>query len=546
MKQDAINLFLGLYIPSKHSIPLWELESDYHLHNSHLNSSTIVALRHLKKYQFRNNETKENDLQGESSSDRLEAVKERFSFQVDSLSSWWKVSLQYYITQRMWMKLETPDDFGTDYLDSFDRIYQPEKLTQFDKYFARSWSMPSRLSHEASLVNDDLAGHRKNKTLGLTSISESSHNPSEDENETLNEVLIKSKTRVEPIKENKEISKIYGEGKFHIDQSIERVLPHLLLLLNAIEHPQEMFLSDLRVGQKPYDEYLKYTSSIDNLFAQFGQEPVSCSNAFKEFATYIANTDLDSDDVEGIRRLADSAHIGGIKSGLYKDIPTDVSAVEVASIIHEQLLKFSPGYSNDRIEGNNSTVDQFLTSRKLNTPSVKQFINENWKELAETEDHYRSLLDRNLKCKRSDLTDNKSFRLYASFFDCDTSISSLDKAFIDRQQVEPQKRSDKIKSTHFIQKKCTESCDNNENNLRKSSEGLSILMDLRRHVKSGFEQINDDNFAKNDNKFIVFNRKGAECWKGAEALTKLCSIHDDFTVLDPNYVKPKSSNSYSM
>ncbi|KAI9922515.1 hypothetical protein PsorP6_000421 [Peronosclerospora sorghi] len=32
-KQDAINIFLGHFVPSKDSPPLWELESDYYLHN---------------------------------------------------------------------------------------------------------------------------------------------------------------------------------------------------------------------------------------------------------------------------------------------------------------------------------------------------------------------------------------------------------------------------------------------------------------------------------------------------------------------------------
>jgi hypothetical protein len=32
-KQDAINLFLGNYIAQDGKPPLWELSSDYHLHN---------------------------------------------------------------------------------------------------------------------------------------------------------------------------------------------------------------------------------------------------------------------------------------------------------------------------------------------------------------------------------------------------------------------------------------------------------------------------------------------------------------------------------
>jgi len=36
VKQDAINIFLGCYEPSSHPIPLWDLETDYDLHNKSL------------------------------------------------------------------------------------------------------------------------------------------------------------------------------------------------------------------------------------------------------------------------------------------------------------------------------------------------------------------------------------------------------------------------------------------------------------------------------------------------------------------------------
>ena len=34
LKQDAMNLFLGYYLPYRHTIPLWEMETDYYLHNN--------------------------------------------------------------------------------------------------------------------------------------------------------------------------------------------------------------------------------------------------------------------------------------------------------------------------------------------------------------------------------------------------------------------------------------------------------------------------------------------------------------------------------
>ena len=33
VKQDAMNVFLGFYVPNEISVPLWDLDSDYYLHN---------------------------------------------------------------------------------------------------------------------------------------------------------------------------------------------------------------------------------------------------------------------------------------------------------------------------------------------------------------------------------------------------------------------------------------------------------------------------------------------------------------------------------
>ena len=43
VKQDAINLFLGHFIPSQSRVSLWELDSDYHLHNKTLRPPLAYA-----------------------------------------------------------------------------------------------------------------------------------------------------------------------------------------------------------------------------------------------------------------------------------------------------------------------------------------------------------------------------------------------------------------------------------------------------------------------------------------------------------------------
>jgi hypothetical protein len=45
----------------------------------------------------------------------------------------------------MWIKLGSR---GSSLPSRFDRLYHPTELSHFDKFFARPWATPSRLSHE--------------------------------------------------------------------------------------------------------------------------------------------------------------------------------------------------------------------------------------------------------------------------------------------------------------------------------------------------------------------------------------------------------------
>jgi hypothetical protein len=57
VKQDAMNIFLGYYIPSEFNLALWDFYSDYHLHNKALrppvpevNNALFNELRRLDYY----------------------------------------------------------------------------------------------------------------------------------------------------------------------------------------------------------------------------------------------------------------------------------------------------------------------------------------------------------------------------------------------------------------------------------------------------------------------------------------------------------------
>ena len=50
-------------------------------------------------------------------------------------------------------------------------------------------------------------------------------------------------------------------------------------------------------------------------------------------------------------------------------------------------------------------------------------------------------------------------------------------------------------------------------NIRKKSSKSQIEFHTQRPIPSGFEQINEDLFARKDNKFMVFNGAGVDSWK---------------------------------
>ncbi len=52
VKQDAMNLFLGYFVPSEHQLPLWELESDFFLHNHLVQRSPLQSMQEYKKWYY--------------------------------------------------------------------------------------------------------------------------------------------------------------------------------------------------------------------------------------------------------------------------------------------------------------------------------------------------------------------------------------------------------------------------------------------------------------------------------------------------------------
>ena len=96
VKQDAMNVFLGFYIPSETSMHLWDLDSDYYLHNRYLRPPAPYINRILYEQNRLN--------RSNSSLNRFEmknAVSRR------SLTKHSKIAKKYFIQSRDFLKVKT-------------------------------------------------------------------------------------------------------------------------------------------------------------------------------------------------------------------------------------------------------------------------------------------------------------------------------------------------------------------------------------------------------------------------------------------------------
>ena len=121
VKQDAMNVFLGFYIPSETSMHLWDLDSDYYLHNRYRRPPTPYINRILYEQNRLN--------RSNSDANRIEMKN---TVNNESLSKHLKISKKYFIQSPALLKLKAEEEKG-EKVDGLKGIEQIEKLTIRDK-----------------------------------------------------------------------------------------------------------------------------------------------------------------------------------------------------------------------------------------------------------------------------------------------------------------------------------------------------------------------------------------------------------------------------
>lgn len=216
--------------------------------------------------------------------------------------------------------------------------------------------------------------------------------------------------------------------------------------------------------------------------------------------------------------------------GPYRGLQKDRSAIEVATAIQEQFNSFESLQT-----GGLGLVEHELKRRGYETDGVKEAVAEGWSDYMNAQRQYTAIVEGAIdKCCRSDLTTAESLRLYAMCSDASAPLTIADRIFLTGRKPDdlpskstPASEEWSSKTDAFVKKAARLGIPViPREELAKSSYTPLFRFDRRRVLPSGFEQINEDMFARKDNKFMVFNGVGVDAWHGTQPLTKLCHVED--------------------
>lgn len=418
----------------------------------------------------------------------------------------------------------------------FERLYQPEKIAQFDRFFSRSWATPVRRSHSAQHSGeiDEQTSDFRRIIYGRppdqeTKSSENSEEEKGQDDSTLQK-FISSHGFEAP---RRPMLRRFVQKHDIVEDSIKtfRQLP----MDGGL--PSHSYLGDTNWrNERVRDEYVRCVQPSDYL-----QSSACNPQAFNEFKESLNAMSLNVNDVRGIHNLAESGHLGRqIKSGPYKGLDRDFSAVEVSTVVFEQLNAYEKIKNRGELQEGIPLMDSELKRRGFYTDGVKETIGDGWERNLEAEKQYQETCSEGgLKFTRSDLTTTNSLKLYTSFFSPDQAMATTDLTLLlgenlettDGKRVKSDQMFPKSEKDHEFVARASEkgvAITSHEELSRRRSRPL-FQFERRRPVPPGFKMINEDLFSRKENKFMVFNGPGVGSWSGATPVTKISGLQKMLT-----------------
>lgn len=234
-----------------------------------------------------------------------------------------------------------------------------------------------------------------------------------------------------------------------------------------------------------------------------------------------------------LSQLAESAHVGRtIKYGPYKGLDRDFSAIEVSTVVFEQVNAYENIHSRGELQEGIPLMDAELQRRGFFTDGVKGTIAYDWDRHVLAEKQYNEMfLESNYDYRRSDLTTTNSLELYTSFFSPDQAMTTPDLTILlgetprdNDKKVKPGHVDLTERSSDFVTRASRLNIPiTSHTELARARSQPLFQFDRKQSVPAGFEMINEDMFARKDNKFMVFNGAGVDSWRDSK-VTKSSGI----------------------
>ncbi|CAM9180188.1 unnamed protein product, partial [Hapterophycus canaliculatus] len=437
-KQDAINLFLGYYVPNNTGKPLWELDTDYYLHNFHAKNAGLQSMREYKKDQYFLDQDEEpaadgsengagalsaaTTLSGMIDEDRIaemqlkrRRVRRMCARQRAATSQWWRDALQRYAQRRMWMHLGPPKQGQLP--ERFVRIHEPERLTTFDKWFSHEFAVPVP-AHPGRKVSG--GGRQPAGTLSIVEEkvpSRSGFQKAAKETRGGDGVTIGRYVRDISVKARSMLGRPQ-RGVLSSSRPTEFV--------HADREPDTRKGPMWGVRDVPYIGSPIAEEDADTELASYAASPSDMSllvDPAKEtdYASYLADFTLATDTAAGalaLQRLAEEHHCATtITVEPYEGLRKDVSARRVAAavVLQMQQLGWAAQRNLDLEEGWKLT-EEHLQHSGINVGGVVNQIRRGLEHEVQEEAHLEEILGSEaLQSSISTFATEESMNLYWSF-----------------------------------------------------------------------------------------------------------------------------------
>ena len=207
-----------------------------------------------------------------------------------------------------------------------------------------------------------------------------------------------------------------------------------------------------------------------------------------------------------------------------------MSSIEVATVLQEQLYAYENMRNRGELQEGFELMETELARRGFQTDGVRDEIKRGWENHLSAEKHYsEAFLENSTQYKRSDLTTDASLKLYSSFFAPSETLTITDHTFLLGESPAWETRTKpghvdlSKRSSGFVNRAARLGIKITSHDDLVKSRSPPLFPVERGLVSAGFEQINEELFARKENKFMVLNGVAMETF-GTAPRTKTTGI----------------------